>query len=939
MRTRKIFIKKRKKHVTFFKIYKGGRSSGSHKSSDRGPVLESLRTSSATSPKAASPKAASPKAGVASSPRKVSPLSPKFEQRVVPVGRLKDRGRSRALSYHANIHSQGDSVTESIEEGLANKVRDVFDLTPPPGTPTKRSRKILERRIRASTPPPPPVELSPRGRGLLTSYTPTLDIVEDGTRIPIWGRPLATAKGYQMKPFVYTHSRPLPLSFMTKKQGSLKSRYDYDMMSNIGTFPNTYKFLSPIIYDILKRINKRDLFGKVLVLGKLRDELAECMNITSIEAMESRLFMSREDATAFMEYIHGGHRYKQFIGPTPQNPVDAEIADIDVNTPDVNPPSPTSLQVVGYSNHPMFRTQPMSREEEMKLVELSNRHAEINGEDYAFIIAHGSIVNELSPRMKVLANKYLRIIEVGKAGQIVGIKYQSLMVEINKILRNPKYHAIFDNNTEGADLRSTLFSILCPYFSVDNIELCRASNTFNLTNITHDREFSGHVIDSMIKQNHKITYKSIRNRVTMGLFLPVDYNTDKSTPQLAKKELFKLYPGTSFFSKTTRMKLIETLLPIAIQQNRRINIIISSCAVNYTQGDNVYDNYYTLDNYKPGDKNPAIQILTFSKKYLSKINKIMDEYIIELYTDGVMNFSHSIINGKDVFTGYRDYNKDDKYTILFTIAEHIISFYTTKFDPFLLSGDTSSNIVDELFSFSITNERRITNMLVESGRNLRDYMYDKSHTYVNEMIKVKIFTMNEFKDICSPRIVMIKTSLDIILENLRGLRIRYGPGPQVDAHTQKTCSMLDEAIKYANILYTYFSRLESLLDYIVDGFSLDARNPNSFLDYKKYVDMKKEYDETAAKEMYEELVEDLDYDRYEGETVNYGERFYKTRLENPLPPHAKFRKTHRYQYKHKVLPNYDEVRKRRKTMKKKLYDDLRVGKYARKAKRSSGVSI
>ena len=38
------------------------------------------------------------------------------------------------------------------------------------------------------------------------------------------------------------------------------------------------KLLSPIIYDILKRINKRDLFGKVLVSGKLRDELMECIN-------------------------------------------------------------------------------------------------------------------------------------------------------------------------------------------------------------------------------------------------------------------------------------------------------------------------------------------------------------------------------------------------------------------------------------------------------------------------------------------------------------------------------------------------------------------------------------------------------------------------------------------------------------------------------------
>jgi hypothetical protein len=940
-------FKKNIKKNTHYKVYRGGLSSDTA-SSNKGQGATAhprISVSSRSSDKLRSlgQQAKLPSSPKAASPKAVPPSSPKFEQQVVPVSKLKGRGRGRSLSYHANIHSQGDSVPASIEEGLANKVRDVFDLTPSPDSATKRKRKILERRIRASTPPPPPVELSPRGRGLLTSYTPELDIVEDATRVPILGNTSGgTAPGYQMKPFVYRHSRPLPLSFLFKKQASLKSKEQFGMLMNIERFPSTYKFLSPIIYDILKRINKRDLFGKVLVSGKLRDELMECINMTSIEAMESRLFMPREDAAKFMHYVHGGHSFKQAIGPTPQKPFDGEIYGIDVMTPDSSPPPPTSLQVIGYDKHPIFRTQRMSREEEMKLIELSDRHAKINGEDYALILAHGSIANVLSPEIQVLANKYLRIIEVGKAGQIVSVKYQSFALEINEILRNPKYHAMFDNNIEGAKIRNVVFSMLCPYFTIDGIELCTASNTFNLTNITHDREFSGDVIDSMIKENHKITYKSIRNKISMGLFLPVDHNIDKSNPRLAKKEIFKLYPGTSFFSTTTRMRLIETLLPLAIEQNRRINIIIMSCAVNYTQGDDIYDNYYTLANPKPGDKNPAIQILTVSKKYLSKINKMMDEYILAFYTDGFMPFSHSIVNGKDVFTGYRDFNKDNKYTMLFTIAEHVISFYRDKFEVFIRSGDTSSNIVDEMFSFSIVNERRISNMLVESVNKvnkLQNYWFDRFHTYIDEMIKVKIFTMNEFKDICSQRIIMIKTSLDIILENLRDFRIRYGSGPQVDASTQKTCDMLDEAIRYANIMFDYFARLESLLGYIVEGLSDDASNPNSFLDYKKYVDLKKEYDETAAKEFYEEMVEDLDYDRYEGETVGFGERLYKTRLANPLPPHSQFRKTERYQYKHKVLPNYDEVRKKRKTMKKKLYDDLRVGKHARKAKRSSGVSI
>jgi hypothetical protein len=937
MRTRRIGIKKHKKRVTRFKIYKGGRSSGSNKSSDKGSAAASSpkRVSpKAVSPKAAasSPKRVSPKAAAAS-PKRVSPLSPKFAQRVVPVGRLKGRGRSRALSYHANIHSQGDSVPESIKEGLANKVRDVFDLTPSPDTPTKRSRIILERRIRASTPPPPSAELSPRGRGLLTSYTPTLDIVEDGTRIPIVDKPLGTAKGYQMKPFVYRHSHPLPLSFMTKKQTSLKSRDDYDMMSNLGTFPSTYKFLSPIIYDILKRINKRDLFGKVLVLGKLRDELAECMNITSIEAMESRLFMSREDATAFMEYIHGGHTVKQAIGPTPYDPIAADIADIGVITPDSNPPPPTSLQVVGYNRHPMFRADRFSREEEAKLVELSDRHKGIRGEDYAFVMAHGALTNELSPDVKLLANKYLRIIEMGKAGQILSVIYHSFVIEVNKILRNPRYHAMFDNNKEGARTRSEVFNILCPYFVVDNVSLCKASDTFNLTDITHDRIFSGHVNDINIKEDHKITYKSLKNMISMGIFSPVDYNLDKSTPQLARKELFKLYPGTTFLSSNTSMRLIETLLPIAIQQNRRINIVIMSCAVNYVEGDDVYEN---IGNGKPGNINPAIETLTLSKKYLSRINKLMDDYVIEFYKDGVLTFNHNIFNGKDVFTGYRNYVSDGKYNELFSIAQHLIDFNLNKYLPFRATGYTSSDKIDEMFSFSGLNSNSMSNRLIEHRNPLRNDWY---YPYVDEMIKVKIFTMTEFKNVCSIRIGMIKSSLDIIMDNIRALRTMYGPGPFFDAGTISVCDMLDEAIRSGTAIYNYFHRLAALADYIDDGLSSEPSNPNSFMDYKKYVDIRKEYYETRANEIYEELVEDLDYDRYEGENVGFGERVYKARLVNPLPPTSRFRKTSRYPYKHKILHDYDEIRERRKTTKKQLYDKLRVGKHARKAKRSSGVSV
>jgi hypothetical protein len=155
---------------------------------------------------------------------------------------------------------------------------------------------------------------------------------------------------------------------------------------------------------------------------------------------------------------------------------------------------------------------------------------------------------------------------------------------------------------------------------------------------------------------------------------------------------------------------------------------------------------------------------------------------------------------------------------------------------------------------------------------------------------------------------------------------------------QNTCDMLDQAIEGATIMNEYFRRLENLMIYINTGLTSDEHDPDSFLDYKKYREIKKEYDEGAAKEFYENLVENLDYDRYEGENVGFNERVYKTTLLNPLTS-GPFRKTKRFMYRYSTLPNYDQIKDRRKTMKKQLYDKMKIGKHARKAKKSPDVSV
>ena len=46
------------------------------------------------------------------------------------------------------------------------------------------------------------------------------------------------------------------------------------------------------------------------------------------------------------------------------------------------------------------------------------------GNEYIFVQAHGGIGEELSPRKKILAKKYIRLIEFGNAFEMVAAHYK-----------------------------------------------------------------------------------------------------------------------------------------------------------------------------------------------------------------------------------------------------------------------------------------------------------------------------------------------------------------------------------------------------------------------------------------------------------------------------------------------------------------------------------
>jgi hypothetical protein len=791
----------------------------------------------------------------------------------------------------------------------------------PTGPPIQIKR--LNRRIRQST-------VRPFAEtGILPGndhnwYNPTFDIINTGNQIPSVESPNQPVNEYRMTPFQGTYDK-MSMLIPFDKTIALSSitPEKYTAIQSIQVNPATYSYLAPIIYDILSKMGKVNVFGLALVYGHIRDEIIPIIIKTPPNVLKPRLFLDTvREAETFVA------RLKELytIGPNPQDPRERDIADIHTLTPLSRAPSAHSLQVVGYNTHSMFRQNPLTRGEEMQLVQASEKNPKLSGEEFIAVIAHGAIGNELSPEMKILANKYLRIVEVGRAGQLTGTLYKSFAFELNKILRDPNYFAMFDNTFEGGSVRRGAFQILCPYFSADNVSLCQTSDTFNLVEITHERLFSGHHPDSMIPEGKKITYKSILNFITLGIFLPVEYENDKSSVYMAKKELFRLYPGTTFLSRSTDMRLIETLLPIAIKNNKRLNCFVMSCSVSHTQGDdipqsNVLSKIHIKSEPDQRKFNVGLVHLMRGKKFIYKLNILLDRFIA---TVKQTSFMHIVQNKRQYINGYRNYVEDKKYDELFEIAENIIKYHSTHFNPFIQFLSSIDFSPGETFSFALLGESRMSNKLIEHKTVLDGLGY---RPYIMELIKVKIFLMDDFIDICYTRLLMVIESLTIFIECFNKLRRMYPPIPTPEI--QSACSLLDRASNQAREMLDYFTMLRTISNYINDG--MEDNNPDSFSGYTRYLDALKQYNENT-KALYEEITDDRDYDRYER---NAAERLT---ILNPVM-NGPFRRTNKHLYKYKAIQNYDEAVLRRRSLKKKIYDKYGVGKLARRANRSKDISV
>jgi hypothetical protein len=277
-------------------------------------------------------------------------------------------------------------------------------------------------------------------------------------------------------------------------------------------------------------------------------------------------------------------------------------------------PLATSFQVMGYDKHPFFtQLKKLPNIIGKKLPTLTNK---VN----LTIDAHGSIGRILNDNEKKLANHYLRIIEVGDYGgtvSIYGVQYYKIL---NDMLRNPNYAELFDNTHAGKELRIKAYKKLCQFINDSRKPRCdkfsynrRGDDYFKLIHLTHDRSFSGDREDIDVREDHPITARTLTSFEHQGLFVPIPYNRNKTGMPYYTKEMFQLFPGTTFMSKDTTMSLVHNILPLAIERNERFNIFISSCNVSYNLRD---------IHFPTRDKSGISDFISNGKKFLFLISNL-----------------------------------------------------------------------------------------------------------------------------------------------------------------------------------------------------------------------------------------------------------------------------------------------------------------------------
>ena len=664
-------------------------------------------------------------------------------------------------------------------------------------------------------------------------------------------------------------SPPQPLMVKTGSPALDLLPYEKQMIRAFNFFNQGYSNLAPKLYDIMGRINLENLLGNALIWGDLNDGLIECIGLSSEQAIESRLlYNNRPHIKTFIEkcrlfYINLGRSVSEHYRPKPYE------YDLVTDPPPLQNADPQSYRVIGYNRHPFFN--PRFITDDMYVKGMKNHTKKSN--EYVYIQAHGGIGEELSPRKKILAKKYIRLLEFGSAFEMVAANYRPFFKKINDLMRQPNYHILFESTTRGEQMRKNVYSELCKYFIVGNINACSTRDSLTLVDITHERLFEGHFPDEDIVDNHKVTFRSMDKFKSMGIFVPVDYNDDKSEKFLYKKEMFKLYPGSNFFTKSTKVRLVDILLPIAINGNKIFNVIVFSCAVRYQD-----EPVTPIPLYPPPIGTPQHPIqpppllpgmpphpgrvlqrksshiqrhmiaLLKGKRYISDLLKFITNLEIESVDAAPYVGVQDLYNDNSgrtmrVASEMSEHDKDKMITCL----EKLEKYHILK-DSFF--KNYSLQIIARLFSL---NDGTFTHhgtpyYLIDPQVN-PDINSEENHN----LTMVKIYLMKDFYDTCYKKVLYIKrvfNKLHSILSHLR----------QYIVNNPKYTQVYDDNYLILTLFNDYLNRVFIILDFCNKG--LQKTGPDSFYNYPKFVEMVEEYKKKRLNKFYDEIFPKMDFDQY-----------------------------------------------------------------------------
>jgi len=665
---------------------------------------------------------------------------------------------------------------------------------------------------------------------------------------------------------------PTPLTVKIGSSDSLLSQEERGLILQLSHYHDVYWVISPELYLIMASLNLEKLFGNAIVWGDLNDDLIECIGLSSVRAIESRLLY--KDRNHIRLFIDACKSHYTNLGESVSGIRRQKHYKYDNETPNisVNSPSPTNLQIIGYNSHPFFNPPPITHN---MYKEGMNNRAKLQNE-YVFIQAHGGMGNELSNDKKLLAKKYLRVLEFGSVFEVVGARYRPLFKKINELMLRSDYNLLFHNTKYGKDMRKKVYSELCKYFDIGITNACQIKDGLTLVDLTHDRNFQGHFQDSETVENHKITFKSIEKFKSMGMFVPVDPNLDTSEKFLYKKELFKLYPGSMFFTKSAQIQLVDTLLPIAISQNKIFNILVFSCAVSHDM-DPVTPPYirqpppvnvpgipqhpiqkyartpgkspYKERNLPPKREHstPHFDILLKGKKYISNLMR----HVIFLYR---RVFNESTLPIVKMYDMYDDTLTRMKPVISMTLEEidEMVKFLKKLWPIYLsiqsLLNNASLDMTLGIFSFNNIGENARPYYLIDDQQNPNINSKDN-----DDLAMVKIYLIKEFYDKCYKKVLFLwryVNKVNIVLGDLKN-----------ELTNPDDIAGFDNVYPLLNQINDYIEKVNAQLSFCNIGLQKTS-GAASFYNYPKFVELVNEYKKKRMSKFYDQLFPNMNYDQY-----------------------------------------------------------------------------